>query len=132
MFNNWNRTKILVKVILNSTEWEVIVDYKDYEASMRFEGRVSFKPYLESFKLIESQRKDSWSPKGVFIRITDMPQKPYDLCKHAESLFTYFDGDESVNEERWFFQESWRFGKVIRQLMISLRYYQVSQTETQS
>ena len=118
-----------------STEWEVILDYKDYEPWMRFsEGRVSLKPYMKSIKiLIESQRKDQYRPKGAFIRVTDMPQVPYDICKHIspESVFTYFDRDENVNEERLFFEESWSKGKEIRKIMISSRYYQVSPTETQ-
>ena len=61
-----------------------------------------------------------------------MPQVPHDICKHFETAFTFFDSDENVNEERLFFKESWRLGKEIRQIMISLRYYQVSPTETQS
>ena len=61
-----------------------------------------------------------------------MPQVPHDICYHDEPHMTYFDGDENVNEERVFFQESWQIGKVIRQITISLRYYQVSPTETLS
>ena len=60
-----------------------------------------------------------------------MPQVPYDICKHNESVLTYFDRDENVNEERLFFEESWSQGKEIRKIMISSRYYQVSPTETQ-
>ena len=61
-----------------------------------------------------------------------MPQVPPDFCNQYESYETYFDGDQNVNEERLFFAESWQMGKEIRQIMISLRYYQVSSTETLS
>ena len=60
-----------------------------------------------------------------------MPQVPYNICMHYESWETYFDGDVNVNEERLSFEESWRYGKEIRQIIISLRYYQVSPTKTQ-
>ena len=80
---------------------------------------------MELFQLIESQRKD----QGVLIRITDRREVPHDICKGYYTGTTYFNSDENMNEERLFFEESWRKGKEIRQIMISLRYYQVSPTE---
>ena len=98
---------------MNSSEWEVILDYKDYESWMRF-----------------SRDLDSFF-QGVYIRITDMLHVQYDICQHDEARTAFFDLDENRNEQRLFFEESWRQGKEIRQIVISLRYYQVSPTETQ-
>ena len=61
----------------------------------------------------------------VFIRITDMPQTPFDIC-------TNDDIEKQKNEFRLFFDGNWRYGKEIRQIFISLRFYQVTPTKSQS
>ena len=54
-----------------------------------------------------------------------MPEVQFDICSDDNS-------QKETNEFRVFFDGTWRHGKDIRQIVISLRYYQVSPTKTQS